>query len=94
MEFLHLFDDLDVVQSEENPDLILFRYEKGKNMMIYNKKNEDVYINFEEIWKPLFDVGLFNPDIQELTKTWLDEVYNLRGVTTDYTKRNLYLRVV
>lgn len=82
MEFLHLFDDLDVVQSEENPDFTLFRYEKGKNMMIYNKKNEDVYINFEEIWKPLLDVGIFNPDIQELTSEWLSNVYNLMGVKT------------
>jgi len=82
MEFLHLFDDLDIIQSEENPDFILFRYKKGKNMMIYNKKNKDVYINFEEIWKPLLDVGLFNPDIQELTREWLSDVYNIRGVTT------------
>jgi len=82
MKFLHLFDDLDVVQSEENPYFTLFRYEKGKNMMIYNKKNEDVYINYEEIWKPLIVVGLFNPDIQELTSEWLSNVYNLRGAKT------------
>jgi len=82
MEFLHLFDDLDVVQSEENPYFTLFRHKKGKNMMIYNKKNKDVYINFEEIWVPLLDVGLFNPDIQELTREWLSNVYNLRGVKT------------
>ena len=28
MEFLHMFDDLDVVQSEINPNRTLYRYEK------------------------------------------------------------------
>ena len=46
LEFLNMFNDLDVVQSEENHDQILFRYEKGNNMMIYNKKHKYVYINY------------------------------------------------
>ena len=81
MDFLHLFDDLDVVQSEEEPDFTLFRYKPTHNLMIYNRKDKIVYINYELIWKPLFDTGLFNPDIEGLTKEWLSNVYNLRGVT-------------
>ena len=81
MGFLHLFDDLDVVQSEENPDWTLFRYKPKHNLMVHNRKNRTVFINYEEIWKPLFDTGLFDPDIKELTKEWLSSVYNLRGVT-------------
>ena len=30
MDFLHLFDDLEQVQSEENENLTLFRYKKRK----------------------------------------------------------------
>ena len=82
MEFLHLFDDLEQVQSEEEPDWTLFRYKPKKNLMIYERKYDYVFINYEEIWKPLLDVGLFNPDIKELIKEWLSEVYNLRGVTS------------
>ena len=85
MEFLHLFDDLDVVQSEEEPDFTLFRYKPTHNLMIYDRKNKIVYINYELIWKPLFDTGLFNPDIEGLTKEWLSSVYNLRGVTIKFT---------
>ena len=85
MKFLHLFDDLDVVQSEEEPDFTLFRYKPTHNLMIYDRKNKIVYINYELIWKPLFDTGLFNPDIEELTKEWLSSVYNLRGVTIKFT---------
>ena len=48
MEFLHLFDDLDVVQSEEKQDWTLFRYKKHENLMIYDRKNDEVYINYYE----------------------------------------------
>lgn len=81
MEILHLFDDLEQVHSEENPDITLFRYKPKHNLMIYDRKNKIAHINYDEIWKPLLDVGLFNPDIKELIKEWLFEVYNLRGVT-------------
>ena len=94
MDFLHLFDDLDVVQSEEEPDFTLFRYKPTHNLMIYDRKDKIVYINYEEIWKPLFDTGLFNPDIEELTKEWLSSVYNLRGVTIQPVKFALFSTVV
>ena len=82
MDFLHLFDDLDVVQSEMDPNLTLYRYKPKHNLIIHDRKYKIVYINYEEIWKPLLDAGFFDPDIKELTKEWLSSVYNLRGVTT------------
>ena len=83
MDFLHLFDDLDVVQSEEREEWTLFRYRKGKNLMIYNRISQYVYFNYKEIWSVLIrKFGLNNSEIKELTQEWLDEVYNLRGVTT------------
>ena len=83
MDFLKSLPLMDVVQSEEKPDWSLFRYEKGKNMMIYDRKNEHVYINYDEIWSVLRNrFGLNYSETEELTKKWLDEVYNLRGVTT------------
>ena len=82
MDFLHLFDDLDVVQSEEKPGWTLFRYKSKRNLMIHDRKNKTVHINYEEIWKVLGNV--FNLEwskIDELLKEWLFEVYNIRGVT-------------
>lgn len=81
IKFLHLFNDLEQVQSEMDPDWTLFRYKPKKNLMVHNRKNRTVFINYEEIWKPLFDAGLFDPDIKELIRGWLFEVYNLREVT-------------
>jgi hypothetical protein len=82
MDFLNLFNDLDVVQSEEYEHWVLYRYKKGHNFMIYDRKNEVVHINYNEIWSVLEDkFGLNYDETQELTQRWLDEVYNLRGVT-------------
>ena len=82
MDFLHLFDDLEVIQSEEKENWVLYRYKKGYNFMIYDRKNDYVYINYYEIWSVLEDkFGLKHAETQELTRVWLGEVYNLREVT-------------
>jgi hypothetical protein len=41
MKFLHLFDDLEQVQSEETPDWTLFRYKPKNNFIIYDRKNDN-----------------------------------------------------
>jgi hypothetical protein len=83
MEYLNLFNDLEVVQSTEKEDLTLFRDEKGKNLMIYERKFEYVYINYKQIWSVLRNnFGLNYDDTQQLTEEWVGVVYNLRGVTT------------
>jgi len=83
MDFLHLFDDLEVVQSEKKEHWTLFRYKKGNNLMIYDRKRNEVHISYDNIWSFLvhkFD--LTYPVAQAVTKKWLGEVYNLRRVTT------------
>jgi len=88
MDFLHLFDDMEVVQSEETEHWTLFRYKKGHNLMIYDRISNEVHISYDEIWSFLenkFD--LTYPVVQAVTKKWLGEVYNLRVITTN----NLFL---
>jgi hypothetical protein len=95
MEFLHFFDDLDVVQSEEKPGWTLFRYKSKHNLMIHDRKNKTVHINYEEIWKVLGNV--FNLEwskIDELLKEWLFEVYNIRGVTPGRLGTHSYLSLL
>ena len=80
MEFLNIYNDLDVVQSERNEDLILFKDEKGNNLMVYDRKIEEVFISNDYIWSVLRnDFGLNINETQELTQRWLSEAYNLRG---------------
>jgi hypothetical protein len=91
IDFLHLFDDLEVVQSEKKENWTLFRYEKGNNLMIYDRKKKEVYISHNEIWSFLDnEFSLTNPVIRGVTKKWLDEVYNLKGITT----RNYWVNVM
>ena len=94
MDFLHLFDDLDVVQSKEEKNWTLFRYKPNQNLMVYNRKNDDVYINYYEIWSVLTNKFELNySEIQQLTKEWLAEVYKLRGITT-HTANILFKRAL
>ena len=82
MDFLHLFDDLERVQSEEKKNWTLFRYKKGYNYIVYDRKNEEVYINNVEILMILLNmIRQFDTTytvIQEVTKKWLGEVYDLK----------------
>jgi hypothetical protein len=81
MDFLNIFTDLDVVQSKEEPYLTLYRYEEGNNMIGHNRKNDDVYINYRNIWSFLqYAFGFKYSKIQEIIEEWLFEVYNLRYI--------------
>ena len=81
MQFLNMFNDLDVVQSEENPDWILFRYEPKENIIIYNLKNNYVYLNYTDIYGFLAKgFGLKHPEIKGLIQNWLSKTYNLKGI--------------
>ena len=83
MDFLHIFNDLDVVKSKEKPDWTLFRYEPKKNLMVYTSKSKKLHINYHEIWNVLEYLTKNNySEILQLLQNWLSEVYNLKGVIT------------
>jgi len=79
MEFLHLFDNFDVVQSEEMSNWILFRYKKGENLMIYDKKENVFFISYIKFWAFLQNFYSEN-EIKLIIKKWLSEIYNLNGI--------------
>jgi hypothetical protein len=86
MDFLHLFDDMVVVRSKKRPNWALFRYVPHKNLMVYDKKDGVVWFDNSEIWSDLVIIfGLKNSEIKQITKDWLEKVYNLMGVTTDFS---------
>ena len=86
MEFLNLFNNLEVVQSKEKPNWTLYLFEGGNNMMIYNRKNEYVYIVYDVIWSFFSDgIGLNYDETQNIMRKWLNEKNNLRGVIPFFT---------
>ena len=76
------YGDLEPYETEEHPGYIFYR--KGDKIIFdYNKKNGFVYVNYIEIWsffKSYF--GMEYKQIQDLTKAWVEERYNLRVTTT------------
>jgi hypothetical protein len=83
MEFLNLFNDLDVVQSKKNPDCTLFKYKKGNNVMVLLGGN--VNIDYNKIWSFLGEgFGLDFYETKKLTELWLYDAYNLEGTRTNY----------
>ena len=81
-DFLNLFNDLKVSDSEEIPAYTLFRYKPENNILIYWEEGMDVDINYK-IWEILEDTfGLEYGEVQKLTKNWVFDVYNLYPVST------------
>lgn len=84
MDFLHLFDDLDVVQSQKNDNLILFRYKEGDNYMILDKtfSNETIFVNYEYlVWflEDTFELD-YNTECVDVITQWLKESFNITDV--------------
>jgi hypothetical protein len=76
------YGDLEPSETEKYPDYIF--YGRGDEVIFnYNKKNGVVYINYDEIWvffESFFDMNY--QQIQDSTKLWVEEHYNLRVSTT------------
>ena len=57
-----------------------------------DEKNGDVYISYSRIWiffESIF--GLKDPQTKEILKVWLDETYNLRGITPNQLDKQLHI---
>jgi Ca2+-binding EF-hand superfamily protein len=81
MEFLHMFDDMDIVQSELNQYWTLFRYKEKYNLMVYKEGIKEINVSYKDIWSFLtMGFDLKDSEIKEIINIWLDEVYNIRGV--------------
>lgn len=80
IEFLYLYNDLNVVKSEDRPEIMLFRYQKGKNLMTFNTDRSNIVSVNDKIWSILeneFELG--DDEIREVIGEWLYEVYGISG---------------
>ena len=83
MNFLLSLPKLEPVQSKARPGLTFFRYKTKENLMAHSKRMNALYINEDKIWSVLEDhFGLNYTETQQLTKRWVDEVYNIRDLNT------------
>ena len=85
-EFLNLFSDLERVESEENPDIFLYRYKKGKNVIVVDERDDDmrnvyVYLNYYLIYGPLaiFKESVLYSDKVRVLKRWLKNTFDIES---------------
>ena len=72
---------------------VLFVEVKGGVEIIYNpdEKNGYVYINYHRIWMFFKEViNIEYSEIQDIINKWLDETYNLTGLTPPFIM-NIYI---
>lgn len=77
------YGDLTPYETEKFPNYILFMKD-GEVIFGYDKKYRGIYVSYSHIWsflKTFFE--LEKKEIQDLTKKWVEEHYNLRVTTTE-----------
>ena len=76
-----MYDDLEEYRTDKHPDSVFFF--KGKKVYMEQElENGRLYVDYGTIWKDLVNTfSLDYNDIQSIIKKWVEETYNLRGVT-------------
>jgi len=76
------YGDLEPYETKKYYNRVFYR-KGGETIFEYNKKNGYLYVSYTEIWS-FFErmFGMNNQQIQDLTKVWVEEHYNLRVTTT------------
>ena len=75
------YGDLTQYRTDEYPDSIF--YIRGKKVyMIQDIKNGELWVEYYTIWQDLkMWFSLNYQDIQSVITKWVEEAYNIRGVT-------------
>ena len=76
------YGDLEPYETKKHHNSIFYR--KGDEVVFeYNKKNGEVYVSYDEIWSFLQSMfGMEWKQIENITKEWVEEHYNLRVTAT------------
>ena len=83
MDFLHLFDDLSRVKSIKHPYMDIFRYEKGDNIISYDREDGKLYVSWFDIWKVLkFNYELKPDELRQLIKKWVQNEFKIDNITS------------
>jgi hypothetical protein len=77
---------------KDHPNSVFYVNSSNEVMMKYDKKNEYVFIHYENIWSKIESLFHLNyGETQSIMKTWLEEAYKLKGVTPEVIKEFFHL---
>ena len=87
------FGDLTPKRHKDYPNSVFYVNSDNEIFMEYDKKNENVWVGYDQIWSKLESLFYLNySDIQLIMKDWLEEHYNLRGLKPRNVLRNASIR--
>jgi hypothetical protein len=74
MEYLNVFNGLDVVRSEQDKEYILFRVSKGNNIMLLHESSTVLYVSYSKV-KSFLESGfnMDNKSIRKLINVWMSK---------------------
>ena len=76
------YGDLTPKTTEKYPELVSYVNPSNEVMMEYDKETDRVYINYDEIWLKIESLFHLNyDDTKSVIRVWMEEYYNLEGVT-------------
>ena len=76
------FGNLTPKTTKKYPELVSYVNPSNEVMMEYDKETERVYINYDEIWLKIESLFHLNyDDTKSVIRVWMEEYYNLEGVT-------------
>lgn len=78
--FLELYNDLNIAQSQENENLTFLRYNPKENLFVLDKRNNLVHTNSELIWSVLRDnFKIDNYEVQKIIQEWLSKQFGFEN---------------
>ena len=76
------FGNLTPKTTKKYPELVSYVNPSNEVMMEYDKETDRVYINYDEIWLKIESLFHLNyDDTKSVIRVWMEEYYNLEGVT-------------
>jgi hypothetical protein len=86
MNFLNMYNNLEVVRSEEDKEYILFRLSKGHNIITLNEISNVLYVSRDEISSFLDEGFSLTRDVyRKIVSKWFDKNYS-NFIPTYFTK--------
>ena len=75
------FGNLTPKTSPKYPNSVFYVDSDNEIMMEYNKKNDEVYINHDQIWSKIQSLFSLNySETQSIMKHWLERDFSLRNL--------------
>lgn len=77
IEFLDLFNDLEMVTDSNIPGYAYFRDNDLKNLMLFETKRNFLYLDYSRIYEPLVEFDWSIRDYKQIVGEWFKKNYNL-----------------